>query len=92
MEVEVVYALAEGEDAVTIRLAPGSTARDALRASGILARHPELDPARSKLGIYGKRVAPETLLAEGDRVEIYRPLAMDPKEARRRRAVRRKKR
>ena len=92
MEVEVVYALPEREDAVRIKLAPGSTAADAVRASGILARHPEVDLARNKLGVHGKVVAPEARLGEGDRVEIYRPLAMDPKEARRRRAVRTKKR
>lgn len=86
MEVEVVFALPEREDTVKVRLAPGATAADAVRASGILGRHPEIDLARHKLGVYGKAVAPETRLADGDRVEVYRPLAMDPKEARRRRA------
>jgi len=90
MEVEVIYALPEGEDAVRLELAPGATAADALRASGILARHPEIDLARNKLGVYGRVVAPQARLAEGDRVEIYRPLAMDPKEARRRRALKRR--
>lgn len=92
MEVEVVYALPESEDAVRIRLAAGASAADALRASGILARHPEIDPARSKLGVYGRVVPPETRLTDGDRVEVYRPLAIDPKEARRRRALKKKKR
>ena len=90
MEVEVVYALPESEDAVRLRLAPGATVADALRASGILARHPEIDLTRSKLGVYGRAVAQETRLADGDRVEVYRPLAMDPKEARRRRALKRR--
>lgn len=90
MEIEVVYALPEQEDAVRVRLASGATAADAVRASGILARHPEIDLGRSKLGVYGKVVAPEARLADGDRVEIYRPLVMDPKEARRRRALKKR--
>lgn len=90
MEVEVVYALPEREDAVRVRLAPGATAADAVHASGILARHPEIDLGRSKLGVYGKVVAPEARLADGDRIEIYRALAMDPKEARRRRALKKR--
>ena len=62
---------------------------DAVHAAGILARHPEIDLRKHKLGIYGKVVAADAPLAEGDRVEVYRPLALDPKEARRRRALRR---
>lgn len=90
MEIEVVYALPEGEDAARLKLAPGATAADAVRASGILARHPEIELGRNKLGIYGTVVEPHALLADGDRLEIYRPLAVEPKEARRRRAVRRR--
>jgi putative ubiquitin-RnfH superfamily antitoxin RatB of RatAB toxin-antitoxin module len=89
LKVEVVYALAGGEDACLVRLAPGATAADAVRASGVLERHPEIDLLRQALGIHGKVVAPATPVADGDRVEIYRALAMDPKEARRRRAARR---
>lgn len=91
MEVEVVYALPEGADAVKLRIAPGATAADAVQASGILARHPEIDLAHGKLGVYGRVVAPQTRLADGDRVEVYRPLDMDPKEARRRRAGKKKR-
>jgi putative ubiquitin-RnfH superfamily antitoxin RatB of RatAB toxin-antitoxin module len=57
-----------------------------VRASGLLEKHPGLD-AR-KIGIYGKLVDPGAALRDGDRVEIYRPLLLDPKEARRRRAAR----
>ena len=86
LRIEVVYALPEGADAVNLRLAPGATVADAVRASGLLERHPGL--LQSRMGIYGKAVGANTRLADGDRVEIYRPLAMDPKEARRRRALR----
>lgn len=87
IRVEVVYALPEGFDAVCITLAQGATAMEAVRRSGILDRHPEIDLDGQKLGIYGKVVPASARLADGDRVEIYRPLALDPKEARRRRAA-----
>lgn len=86
MRVEVVYALPEGCDAVRLDVPAGATAGDAVRASGMAERHPGID--LSALGIFGRRVAPDALLAEGDRVEIYRPLALDPKDARRQRARR----
>jgi hypothetical protein len=88
LRVEVVYALPEGEDATFVELPEGKTAADAVRASGMLERHPEIDLQRHRLGIYGKGVAAGLPLADGDRVEIYRPLGLDPKEARRRRALR----
>jgi putative ubiquitin-RnfH superfamily antitoxin RatB of RatAB toxin-antitoxin module len=88
LRIEVVYALPAGEDAVTLKLLPGATAADAVRASGVLERHPEIDLARQKIGIYGRVVKAQTPLRDGDRVELYRPLVVEPKEARRRRAVR----
>ena len=84
-----MYALPSGEDRVVLCLAPGATAADALRASGLIERHPGIE--RHRLGVYGRLVAASTPLADGDRVEIYRPLAMDPKEARRRRAVKKRR-
>jgi putative ubiquitin-RnfH superfamily antitoxin RatB of RatAB toxin-antitoxin module len=90
LSVEVVYALPAGEDAVTLTLAAGATAGEAVRASGVLERHPEIDPERQKIGIHGRVVAAQTTLSDGDRVEIYRPLVVDAKEARRRRAFRRR--
>jgi putative ubiquitin-RnfH superfamily antitoxin RatB of RatAB toxin-antitoxin module len=88
LEIEVVYALPAGEDAVTLRLPAGATALDAVRASGVLERHPEIDLEGQKIGIYGRVVAAQAPLRNGDRVEIYRPLLLEPKEARRRRAIR----
>jgi len=90
LSVEVVYALPLDEDAVTLSLAAGATAGEAVRASGVLERHPEIDLRRQPIGIHGRVVTAGTLLRDGDRVEIYRPLAVDPKEARRRRAFRRR--
>jgi uncharacterized protein len=88
LEIEVVYALPAGEDAVTLRLPAGATALDAVRASGVLERHPEIDLEGQKIGIHGRVVAAQAPLRNGDRVEIYRPLLLEPKEARRRRAIR----
>jgi putative ubiquitin-RnfH superfamily antitoxin RatB of RatAB toxin-antitoxin module len=81
LKVEVVYALPEGAQSVSLSLPSGATLRDALVASGF-----EVNLEKQAFGIFGKRAALDRPLADGDRVEIYRPLAMDPKEARRRRA------
>lgn len=86
MHVEVIYAWPGGFDAARVELAAGATLRQAISASGLLARHPEIDLERQKFGVFGKPRALDAALREGDRVEIYRPLALDPKEARRRRA------
>ena len=84
MKVEVVYARPEGAQVVTLELPAGARLRDAIAASGFrIESH--------AAGIFGKRVPLDHPLTEGDRVEIYRPLAMDPKEARRRRARARKR-
>ncbi len=88
LRIEVVYALPQAQDLVALQLEPGATAREALAASGLLERHPELDPARVRIGVFGKIVSPGRVLAGGDRIEILRPLLADPKEARRRRARR----
>lgn len=81
MRIEVVLALPRRAQHVTVDLPSGATVRDALASSGL-----QIDVESHSFGIFGKRVTLEQPLAEGDRVEIYRPLAMDPKEARRLRA------
>ncbi|HKU47127.1 MAG TPA: RnfH family protein [Burkholderiales bacterium] len=78
MKVEVVRARPQGAETVSLELPAGATVRDAVTASGL--------PHADLFGIFGRRVGPAHRLADGDRVEIYRPLAIDPKEARRRRA------
>jgi uncharacterized protein len=88
ISVEVVYALPEAADTARLRLASGATAGDAIRAAGMLERHPEIDPAMLRIGIFGAIVSSGHVLRDGDRVEIYRPLRLDPKEARRRRVRR----
>ena len=73
---------------VAVEVAQGSSALDAIRASGVLEQFTEIDISSQWVGVWGRRCALETILKEGDRVEVYRPLAVDPKEARRRRARR----
>jgi len=90
MKVAVVYAAQFEQIFEELEVPEGTTAEQALRLSSIPARHPEIDPAVNKLGIYAKVVKPETVLCEGDRVEVYRPLpkkerdphAADDKKAR----------
>ena len=82
MRVEVVFALADTQDIAVLDLDAGTVASDAVAASGMIARY-GLSAGNFTLGIAGRRVAPEQRLREGDRVEILRPLAADPNEARR---------
>lgn len=85
LAVEVVYAPAPGViDLVALRLPAGTTLAQALEASGLLRRH-GLEPSGVKAGIWGRVREPGTELRERDRVEIYRGLVVDPKEARRQR-------
>jgi putative ubiquitin-RnfH superfamily antitoxin RatB of RatAB toxin-antitoxin module len=82
--VEVVYALPQRQLLRRVTLEQGSRVGDALAASGLLEEFPEIVSAL--LGIYGASVQPGAVLRDRDRVEIYRPLRVDPKEIRRRRA------
>ncbi len=80
--VEVIYASAPGAiDRCGVDLPAGSTLRDAIAASGLLSRHPGAEALR--WGVHGRVRQPDARLRDGDRVEVYRPLQIDPKEARR---------
>jgi uncharacterized protein len=85
LAVEVVYARADEQMLVSLEVAPGTTVAKAIERSGLAARY---DITDASVGIFGRRVERDTLLHDGDRVEIYRPLVADVKEARRRRAAR----
>jgi len=63
----------------------GTSVEGAIRASGLTEAYPEVDPSTARVGIYGKLKTPDTLVRDGDRVEVYRPLTADPKQARRKR-------
>ena len=73
---------------LTLRLKPGSTVRQALETSGLLVQRPDIDLSTMTLGVWGRKVALTHVLRDQDRVEIYRPLKVDPKVARRERFAR----
>ena len=89
MRIEVAYAKPSEQVILTLDIADGSTMEAAIIASGILQRFPEIDLANNKVGIFGRLCKLDRLLRAGDRVEIYRPLLVDPKEMRRTRAAKR---
>jgi putative ubiquitin-RnfH superfamily antitoxin RatB of RatAB toxin-antitoxin module len=90
--VEVVYATAERQTLVEFEVTEGTTVGQAIDLSGIRAAHPEIGLCCVKTGIFGRLAALDAVLRERDRVEIYRPLRADPKEARRRRTGNRMRR
>lgn len=84
LRVSVAYSPRAGEvDEVSLQLAPGATVADALRGSGLAGRHPGLAIDALPVGVWGRFRDRADLLQDGDRVELYRPLQVDPKEARR---------
>ena len=85
--VEVAYALAEKQAIIALEVVPKTTAIEAAQQSGIVQRFAGLDLEDVKLGIFGKAIAHSQVLQAGDRVEIYRPLIIDPKEVRKARAA-----
>lgn len=87
VNIEVCYALPEKQDLVRVRLAQGATLVQALDASGLLQKYPEIDLKKNKFGVFAKLSKPDSILRDRDRVEIYRPLIADPKEVRKQRAA-----
>lgn len=87
LRIEVVFADVARAHVKTVQVGQGATVADAVRASGI-ADEIGSDIDYSRIGVFGRVVSPNSPLRDGDRVEIYRPLKIDPKEARRRRAKR----
>ena len=87
ISVEVVYPLPQKQEIFVVKLPLGATVREAIESSGVLAKYPEIDLAKSKLGVFAKLAKPDSVLRDRDRVEIYRPLIADPKEVRKQRAA-----
>ncbi len=85
--IEVAYALAEQQTIIALSLAKGATVEQAISESKVLDLYPDINKAPLNVGIFGSVCKLDTLLKTGDRVEIYRPLHYDPKEARRQRAI-----
>ncbi len=85
--IEVVYARPEIQSIKCLPYRAGMRIIDAIEQSGILAEFPEIDLAANPVGVFGRRQPLSCPLRPGDRVEIYRPLRVNPREARRHRAV-----
>lgn len=92
IQVEVAYARPDIQRIISLEVEEGSTVETAILRSGILEAFPEIDLTRLSVGIFSKPRLLSDQVFQGDRVEIYRPLMMDPKEARRRKARGRLKR
>jgi len=84
--IEVAFALPKRQTLLSLQVPVGSTIRQAIETSGILATFPEIDLAVNKVGIWSRTAKLDEVVNAGDRIEIYRPLVADPKDMRRRRA------
>jgi len=87
IQVEVACALPERQQLVSLQLLDGCTVEEALAAADLAAAFPEIDFAACPVGIHGRACRRDTVLRDGDRVEVYRPLVADPKDARHRRVA-----
>ena len=90
MKITVAHATRDKQVELPLELDSDATVEQALEVSGIYLLFPEIDQANLQVGIFSKRATLADPLSEGDRVEIYRPLQVDPKEARRLRAEKRR--
>ena len=84
--IELVYIKPDEQHVVELKVDNGTTIQQAIETSGLLEQFPEIDLSVNKVGIFSAIKPLDTVLESGDRIEIYRPLLADPKEARRQRA------
>ena len=91
IQVEVVLAMPEKQELIALDLVAGATVADAIEQSGIVAMFDGFELDAAKVGIFGQKASMEQVLHNGDRVEIYRALLIDPKEVRRQRALKQAK-
>lgn len=83
MRVEVAYANKTAQALLVVQVSPGATVQQCIEKSGILQNFPDIDLQSAALGIFSRSVKPTDLVQPNDRIEIYRPLEIDPKTARR---------
>ncbi len=86
MSIEIAYATPQQSWLIALEVEAGTSIKQAITSSGILTQCPTIDLQKNKVGIFSKIVDLDTVLESGDRIEIYRPLILDPKQARRLRA------
>lgn len=87
MKISVIHALPERQTVLELDLPDGATAGDAIELCLDLPEFSGVPLLKMPIGVYGRVVAPDTVLRSGDRLEVYRPLRADPKEARRNRSA-----
>lgn len=89
VKIEVAYATPEAQKIVVLEVKEGTSIREAAMLSGLEKLFPEIDYTTQPMGIFGKKIADpdQQVVASGDRIEIYRPLIIDPKQARLNRAA-----
>ena len=85
--IEIAYALPEEQVIISIKVPTIFNVQQAIEKSGIQKKFPSIDLSKNKVGIFGKKTTLDHLLNDRDRIEIYRPLILDPKEMRRKRAA-----
>jgi len=90
LTIELIYALPDEQTLLVIEVPEGTNVQEAIDKSGILAKYPEIDLDKTKVGIFSKVTKLDEKLRDGDRIEIYRPLIADPKEMRRKKAQQKK--
>ncbi|MFS1538525.1 MAG: RnfH family protein [Candidatus Phlomobacter fragariae] len=86
INIEVVYALPDWQFLLHVKIGEGASVEEVIVQSGMLSLRDDIDLNRNKVGIYSRQAKLCDILSDGDRVEIYRPLIVDPKEMRRKRA------
>ncbi len=84
LSLEVAFALPDAQALMTVSVTAGATVADAIEQSGILDQFPEQRLDELQAGIWGRLVGHDCRVADGDRIELYRSLELDPREARRR--------
>jgi putative ubiquitin-RnfH superfamily antitoxin RatB of RatAB toxin-antitoxin module len=90
IRIEIAYALPDAQTLVSLSVPAGSTVEQAIAASDVPARHPDLDWRAGRVGIFGRIVSLDRIVQDGDRIEIYRPLVADPKSSRQARVEKRR--
>lgn len=91
IKIEVAYALPHQQQIIALEVAPGTTILEAIQQSGVLMQFPDIDLAKQKVGVFSKARALSDTVEQGDRIEFYRPLTIDPKDARRAKAKQKKR-
>ncbi|MEL0629285.1 RnfH family protein [Psychromonas aquatilis] len=91
IDIEVVYGLPHKQVLLSLKVPEGTSIEQCIKLSGIVKHFPEIVPSEAVVGIFSKPSKLDTIVQQGDRIEIYRPLIADPKEMRKLRAERAKK-